>query len=256
MARWSSRETRKLEELFTLGYTDLEIARHFAGRSAWSIGKRRRRLGLRTYGRPAEESDAEIVVPRREAIYVSHELLKRLVLNHRDRTPADLRDRIVAASRQPSSGAGRGIVGADADIGSRSAVSIGPGAADIGRCLNACPPDVESGPERSGCPDAACDGENCGLIRRILTSVAEKHGIASARLLGRDATRPVVLARQELYWRLRQETDYSYPEIGRLVGGRDHSSILHGVRRHTERSGLSAVGEAGEPEFSLAAGRV
>lgn len=38
-------------------------------------------------------------------------------------------------------------------------------------------------------------------------------------------------ARQEAYYRLRHETSRSMPDIARRCGGRDHTTILHGVRK-------------------------
>jgi chromosomal replication initiator protein len=34
---------------------------------------------------------------------------------------------------------------------------------------------------------------------------------------------------------IRQETDASLPEIGSLLGGRDHTTIIHGVDRIKDR---------------------
>lgn len=38
-------------------------------------------------------------------------------------------------------------------------------------------------------------------------------------------------ARQLAYWFLRHFTRLSLPEIGQVVGGRDHSTVLHGIRK-------------------------
>lgn len=42
--------------------------------------------------------------------------------------------------------------------------------------------------------------------------------------------RQFVTARMVFYYLARKHTELSYPAIGRLVGHRDHSSVLHGIR--------------------------
>ncbi len=71
--------------------------------------------------------------------------------------------------------------------------------------------------------------------RRIIAEVLLKH-----RAFWRDMTagrrdRETVLCRHEICYRLRQETDYSMPRIGRLLGGRDHTTVIHGCRQHKIR---------------------
>lgn len=36
-------------------------------------------------------------------------------------------------------------------------------------------------------------------------------------------------------WALKQEGRWSLPQIGRLLGNRDHTTIIHGVRQHEKR---------------------
>jgi chromosomal replication initiator protein len=47
-------------------------------------------------------------------------------------------------------------------------------------------------------------------------------------LVGRSRARAVSGPRQLAMFLIREETDSSLPEIGKLLGGRDHSTILHG----------------------------
>ncbi|MBL8575096.1 MAG: hypothetical protein JNM13_15585 [Hyphomicrobiaceae bacterium] len=44
-------------------------------------------------------------------------------------------------------------------------------------------------------------------------------------------TANVTHARQMLYWLARRQTTHGYPAIGAVLGGRDHTTILHGDRR-------------------------
>jgi chromosomal replication initiation ATPase DnaA len=39
-------------------------------------------------------------------------------------------------------------------------------------------------------------------------------------------------------YRLRTETGLSFPQIGLRLGGRDHSTVIHGVKTHCKRNGL------------------
>lgn len=68
--------------------------------------------------------------------------------------------------------------------------------------------------------------------RKVLEDVAAKHGIDVKVLVGRS--KPILLspARQEAAYRMRMECGLSYPQLGRALGGRDHSTIIHAVRRH------------------------
>lgn len=71
-----------------------------------------------------------------------------------------------------------------------------------------------------------------GYWRVIARQVCEKHGISFLELCSRRRTAQLVLARQEVMYRLRYETTLSYPQIGQRIGGRDHATAIHNVRRH------------------------
>ena len=68
-------------------------------------------------------------------------------------------------------------------------------------------------------------------ISEIIYVVAHHFGISEIELLSERRTNHVVTARHVLYWICKELTPYSYPEIGRRLGGRDHTTILHGVRK-------------------------
>ncbi len=70
--------------------------------------------------------------------------------------------------------------------------------------------------------------------RAVIDDVCLKHAIDRRDLLGPRRFRPFVAARNEAAYRLRQETSLSLPQIGRLLGSRDHTTIVHAVRRHAE----------------------
>jgi len=70
-----------------------------------------------------------------------------------------------------------------------------------------------------------------GLISRIRRRVAACYGMTVLELTGPsrqwDQARPRMIA----MWLARKMTSRSYPEIGRLFGGRDHSTVMHACRR-------------------------
>ena len=51
--------------------------------------------------------------------------------------------------------------------------------------------------------------------------------------MGRDRSREVTFPRQIAMHLLREETDASLPEIGQVLGGRDHTTIMHGCEKIT-----------------------
>lgn len=74
--------------------------------------------------------------------------------------------------------------------------------------------------------------------RDIVMEVAKKHKITLPEITGRQRQHKIVLARHEAFYRLKTETPLSLPEIGRKMGGRDHTSVLHGYRAHMKREGI------------------
>lgn len=67
-------------------------------------------------------------------------------------------------------------------------------------------------------------------IDLILNSVAGATGISIAEIKGDKRTRPVVQARHLAMYLARELTDTSLPKIGERFGGRDHTTVMHGVK--------------------------
>lgn len=74
--------------------------------------------------------------------------------------------------------------------------------------------------------------------KAIAKEVADKHGVRVADILSPRRDAPTVRARHEAMWRCRNETTYSLPQIGKFLGNRDHTTVLHGIRKHQERMAL------------------
>jgi len=55
--------------------------------------------------------------------------------------------------------------------------------------------------------------------------------VSGMELLGRDRSRTIALARHVAMYLARKRLEYSFPEIGRAFGRRDHTTVLSAVRR-------------------------
>lgn len=72
----------------------------------------------------------------------------------------------------------------------------------------------------------------------ILAGVARQHGVSVSEISGQTRLVRAIRARQEAMFRLTAETDLELEDIGRMIGGRDRSTVWHGVRVHAFRHGL------------------
>ncbi len=68
----------------------------------------------------------------------------------------------------------------------------------------------------------------------IIERVAYHFGLEPDQLKGRSRKRDIARPRQIAMYLIREETDASLPQIGDLLGGRDHSTILYGCERVAE----------------------
>ena len=68
-------------------------------------------------------------------------------------------------------------------------------------------------------------------VEEIQQRVAECFGISRAELVGSSRAATPLRARQVAIFLTRDLTDLSLPQIGRLYGGRDHSTVLNSLRR-------------------------
>jgi chromosomal replication initiator protein len=68
-------------------------------------------------------------------------------------------------------------------------------------------------------------------VEEIQQRVAGSFGISRAELVGSTRAATPVRARQVAIYLTRELTDLSLPQIGRLYGGRDHSTVLNSIRR-------------------------
>ncbi|GAB4497363.1 MAG: chromosomal replication initiator protein DnaA [Anaerolineales bacterium] len=67
--------------------------------------------------------------------------------------------------------------------------------------------------------------------RHILQAVADSFGIAIDRIFSRDRSKQVAISRQIAMYLLREEANLSLPQIGDLLGGRDHTTVMYGCEK-------------------------
>jgi len=65
----------------------------------------------------------------------------------------------------------------------------------------------------------------------VINEVANHFGIQIQALAGRGRSREIARPRQIAMYLIREETGESYPRIGEMLGGRDHSTVLYGCDR-------------------------
>ena len=83
--------------------------------------------------------------------------------------------------------------------------------------------------------------------RQIVREVAIKHAVSVADLCSARRVLRLVTARHEACYRLRHETQQSLSQIGSALGGRDHTTVLHGVIKHARTHGLPICPKPAKP---------
>jgi chromosomal replication initiator protein len=79
-------------------------------------------------------------------------------------------------------------------------------------------------------PHLSCN-ERRVTVDMIQKAVAEHYSLKQADLISERRARAVARPRQVAMWLAKQITTRSLPDIGRRFGGRDHTTVLHAVRR-------------------------
>lgn len=71
-------------------------------------------------------------------------------------------------------------------------------------------------------------------LETILQKVSDFFGVTTAEIMGKARTKRIVYARRITMFLASKLTDLSFADIGRKMGGKDHSTILYAVRAVTE----------------------
>lgn len=76
--------------------------------------------------------------------------------------------------------------------------------------------------------------------KNIILSVAKHYSLKTSDLTGTSRRKEYVLPRQIVMYLLREEVEAPYMKIGELLGGRDHSTIIHGIRKIENEASLDS----------------
>jgi chromosomal replication initiation ATPase DnaA len=101
-----------------------------------------------------------------------------------------------------------------------------------------------AGSRGGGEPPVASGGPPGPSLRRVINATARHHGLTAADLIGPSRCRQVAWARGMAMYLARRLTSLSLLKIGAGFGGRDHTTVLHGIRvteeRRSQDPGLAA----------------
>ena len=67
--------------------------------------------------------------------------------------------------------------------------------------------------------------------KKIIEMVAKEWQTSVEALLGRDRSQKIAQPRQVAMYLLRKETDASLPQIGAVLGGRDHTTVMYAIQK-------------------------
>lgn len=71
-------------------------------------------------------------------------------------------------------------------------------------------------------------------IQNIIDIISKHYGVSTEELRSKKRIRKIAHPRQIGFYLARQLTDASFPQIGIAFGGKDHSTVMHGVKRVAE----------------------
>lgn len=68
-------------------------------------------------------------------------------------------------------------------------------------------------------------------VKHVIAKIAEFYGIDEASMYAKTRRREVVRPRQIIMYILREDFHLSYPAIGSVFGGRDHTTVIHACEK-------------------------
>lgn len=74
-------------------------------------------------------------------------------------------------------------------------------------------------------------GKRAVVPQDLIEAVASYFSLGRRKLLGENRSRPIALPRQVLMYLLRVELGLPLTEVGHIVGGRDHTTVMHAVEK-------------------------
>lgn len=78
-----------------------------------------------------------------------------------------------------------------------------------------------------------------GRARAVVRAIADAYGLTWAEITGSSQRRRIAHPRQHAFWALRELCPHlSLPQIG-MMFGKDHTTVLYGIRKHEARRAAS-----------------
>lgn len=78
---------------------------------------------------------------------------------------------------------------------------------------------------------------------KILEVIANREGIAVDDLIGQNRSAKIAIPRQLAMYLLRDMNEISLPQIGEILGGRDHTTVMYGIKKVEEDEKLKKRAE-------------
>ena len=68
-------------------------------------------------------------------------------------------------------------------------------------------------------------------VKNIIAKVADFYGVEESSMYAKTRKREIVRPRQIIMYILREDFHLSYPAIGTVFGGRDHTTVIHACEK-------------------------
>ncbi len=78
---------------------------------------------------------------------------------------------------------------------------------------------------------------------KVLEAIAAREGIGVDDLLGQNRSAKIAMPRQLAMYILREFNEISLPQIGELLGGRDHTTVMYGIKKIADNEKLKKQAE-------------
>jgi len=154
-----------------------------------------------------------------EAIRVSNELLARLVYFHRDKTPPELAEAIEkSVARQRAAEEEKKRRAEEKKAGKKKLL-----------------PKVDLRQVKATYHDPQTLNR---VVDRLIADVCFEHRVSRSELFSKTREQRIVDVRYVIYYQMLVKTNWSMTRIGKKIGGRDHSTVSHGVQKYCRMNNL------------------
>ena len=79
--------------------------------------------------------------------------------------------------------------------------------------------------------------------RKLLEFIAADRGVTVDELIGQNRSSKIAEPRQLAMYLLREFNEISLPQIGEILGGRDHTTVMHGINKVRENEKLKKLAD-------------